>query len=234
MRIRVLPVVVTTAAVVVTMSSFGAGLTPASATGDATSYLVVFKDGQTSAGIDAVHTSGGQVSTLSKVGVATVVSSNATFGEQLQASGTVDGVAQNAGFSQPATPAAAPPPGTRTVAAEAAACASLYSVPVTTGPDPLGPCQWDMRIIGASPSGSYAVNQGAGVKIGDLDTGIDLDHPDLAGNLDVAESCSFIYASTPTSDPSEQVTPGDCSNKAAVQDLNGHGTHTAGIAAAAI
>ncbi|MBD0290704.1 MAG: S8 family serine peptidase, partial [Thermoleophilia bacterium] len=34
--------------------------------------------------------------------------------------------------------------------------------------------------------------------------------------------------------PAEQVTPGDCSDKGAVQDLNGHGTHTAGIMAAAI
>jgi lantibiotic leader peptide-processing serine protease len=233
MRVRVLAVAVTTAAAVVSTSSFGAGLTLASTRADAASYLVVFKDGRTSAGINAVHRSGGQVNALSKVGVATVTSSNTAFATQLQASGTVVGVARNAGFSQPAA-AAAPPPGTHTVAAEAAACASLYSVPVTTGPDPLGPCQWDMRIIGASPSGSYAVNQGAGAKIGDLDTGIDLTHPDLAGNLDVAESCSFIYASTPTSDPGEQVTPGDCSNKAAVQDLNGHGTHTAGITAAAI
>src|SRR6266550_5282142 len=91
-----------------------------------------------------------------------------------------------------------------------------------------------MRIIGASPSGSYAVNRGAGATVGDLDTGIDLGHPDIAPNLDVAKSCSFIYASTPTSDPSEQVAPGNCSNKSAVQDLNGHGTHTAGTMAAPI
>ena len=33
---------------------------------------------------------------------------------------------------------------------------------------------------------------------------------------------------TPTANPAEQVTRGDCSNKAAIQDLAGHGTHTAG------
>src|SRR5439155_2595698 len=93
---------------------------------------------------------------------------------------------------------------------------------------------WDMRIIGASPTGSYAVDGGARVKVGDLDTGLDLGHPDITPNLDLAESCSFLYATTPTSDPAEQVTPGDCSNKTAVQDLNGHGTHTAGIMAAQI
>ncbi len=235
MKARVLSVVVTTATVVVSMCSVGAGLTPASASADAASYLVVFNDRQTGAGVDEVRALGGQLSSLSKVGVATVTSSDPAFAAQLQASGTVAGVAHNAGFAQPAAQAAAtPPPGTNTAAAEAQACASLYSVPVTVGPDPLGPCQWDMRIIGASPAGSYAVDRGAGVKVGDLDTGIDLSHPDIAPNLDLAESCSFIYASTPTSDPSEQVTPGDCANKAAVQDLNGHGTHTAGIMAAPI
>ena len=44
----------------------------------------------------------------------------------------------------------------------------------------------------------------------------------------------FLYADTPTADPSEQVTRGDCSNKAALQDLAGHGTHTAGTIAAPI
>src|SRR5687768_5448645 len=80
---------------------------------------------------------------------------------------------------------AAVPAGTHTVAEEAAACAALYSVSVSIGPDLLGPCQWDMRIIGASPTGSYAINQGEGVTVGIIDTGIDLTHPDLLPNLDV-------------------------------------------------
>ena len=126
------------------------------------------------------------------------------------------------------------PTGTKLQAAEASACASLYSVSSTTGPDPLGSCQWDMRAIGASPSGSYAVNQGAGVKVGVMDTGIDLTHGDIMPNVDLGASCVFLYANTPTADPSEQVTRGDCSNKTALQDLAGHGTHTAGTIAAPI
>src|SRR6478736_6030236 len=59
-----------------------------------------------------------------------------------------------------------PPPPPHTVAAEAAACASLYRVPANIGPDPLSACQWDMRAIGATPAGSYAVNQGKGARIG--------------------------------------------------------------------
>ena len=127
-----------------------------------------------------------------------------------------------------------PPPGTNTAAAEAAACASLYGVPANIGPDQLSACQWDMRAIGATPAGSYAVNRGAGARIGDIDTGIDLTNNDIMPNVDVANSCVFLYADTPTADPAEQVTRGDCSNKAALQDLAGHGTHTAGIMAAPI
>ena len=68
----------------------------------------------------------------------------------------------------------AAPPGTNTAATEAAACAALYSVPTNVGPEPLSACQWDMRAIGATSAGSYAVNQGKGARVGDIDTGIDL------------------------------------------------------------
>jgi lantibiotic leader peptide-processing serine protease len=221
---------VVVAAVLTTASVAGAVAQQAQGT-----YLVVLKPGERAGGLNAVRAAGGRVIRMSKIGVGTVASANPAFAQTLRASGAVAGVAHNARFVEPAASlAVAPPEGTHTVSAEAAACAALYGVPVTVGPDPLSPCQWDMRIIGASPSGSYAIERGAGVKVGDLDTGIDLTHPDLTPHLDVASSCSFIYASTPTSDPSEQVTPGDCSNKSAVQDLSGHGTHTAGIMAAAI
>ena len=91
-----------------------------------------------------------------------------------------------------------------------------------------------MRAIGATSAGSYAVNQGKGARVGDIDTGIDLTNTDIMPNVDVAASCVFLYADTPTSNPAEQVTRGDCSNKAALQDLAGHGTHTAGTIAAPI
>jgi subtilisin family serine protease len=126
----------------------------------------------------------------------------------------------------------AAPAGTHTQAAEAAACGALYGVSSSIGPDALGACQWDMRNIGATTSGSYAFNRGHGVRVGDMDTGIDLNNGDIMPNVNLAASCVFIYADTPTSLPQEQVTRGDCSNKAALQDYAGHGTHTAGIIAA--
>ena len=93
-----------------------------------------------------------------------------------------------------------------------------------SGPDPLSPCQWDMATIHAGAAWSTATGQG--VRVGVIDGGVDLTHPDLTGAIDVARSCSFIFTSTPTADPQE-VANGDCSNKAAVQDLEGHGTHVA-------
>ncbi|WP_051275435.1 S8 family peptidase [Aestuariibacter salexigens] len=92
--------------------------------------------------------------------------------------------------------------------------------------EPLGVCQWDMSLIGATESDSYQRATGQGVRVGVLDSGIDMTHPDIAPNFEMAGSCSFINDDTPTANPSE-IANGDCSNKAAVQDFNGHGTHVA-------
>lgn len=115
-----------------------------------------------------------------------------------------------------------------------AICNSLYgSVFGVPNSEPLGPCQWDMSIINASESGSYATATGAGVKVGVIDGGVDYNHPDIAPNLDIDLSCSFIFDDTPTADPSE-IANGDCSNRTAVMDLFGHGTHVASTIAAPI
>ncbi len=108
-----------------------------------------------------------------------------------------------------------------------ARCSTSY--PGVTGPDELSDCQWDMAVIHAGAAQATAT--GAGVTVGVIDGGVDFNHPDLAGAIDVARSCSFIYSTTPTADPSE-IADGDCTNKAAVQDLQGHGTHVATTIAA--
>jgi len=79
--------------------------------------------------------------------------------------------------------------------------------------------QWDMdqshapeaRVInGGSPS----------ILVGDIDTGLDYTHPDLAPNVDFANSVSCV-GGVPNTNP------------AAWNDDEGHGTHTAGTIAAA-
>lgn len=114
-----------------------------------------------------------------------------------------------------------------------AKCQGLYGA-VFGAPngEPLAACQWNMAIIHAN-NASYAHATGKGVTVGVIDSGVDFTHPDVAPNLDVARSCSFIYTDTPTADPQE-IANGDCSNKTAVQDLAGHGTHVASIIAAPI
>ena len=109
-------------------------------------------------------------------------------------------------------------------------CASFYGSGATA--EQLSACQWDMRMIQAGPE-AWANATGEGVTVGVIDGGIDFTHPDLAGQIDVALSCSFIYSTTPTADPQE-IANGDCSNKAAVQDLQGHGTHVATTIAGAL
>ena len=103
----------------------------------------------------------------------------------------------------------------------------------TPNSEPLGPCQWDMALINASSSGSYQHGTGEGVTVGVIDSGVDLDHPDIAPNLDLDLSCSFIYDDTPTANPAE-IANGDCTNKAAVDDLSGHGSHVASTIGAPI
>ena len=206
------------------------GMAGASTGSTATTYVVVMK-GNTQAGVKAVGQAGGQVLKINKLGIAQVSSTNPSFLSSIRKSGAVDAAANDASWHLGAkdlvsvtyVPAAT----------QAANCAAFYHVPVNVGPEPLSACEWDDRIVNASPGKSYAVNRGAGATIGDMDTGIDLNHPDIKPNLDVGLSCSFITSANPNADPTE-VANGDCSNKAAVQDLNGHGTHTASEAASPI
>lgn len=204
----------------------------------ARSYVVVFKSGRTTAGMKAVRAAGGTAVTVNrKVGVATVRSHRARFLRSLRSSRAVKSAARQAFFyeAQPVRAKAsqivpAPDPATA-----AAGCTAFYSgahVAIPSGPEPLSPCQWDMRMINATTGGSYAVNQGQGARVGIIDTGLDLQHPDIAPNLDLADSCSFIRADTPTSVPEEQAT--SCADKAAVQDYAGHGTHVGSTVAAPI
>jgi subtilisin family serine protease len=76
-------------------------------------------------------------------------------------------------------------------------------------PDSLGSEQWDKKKLDATLSGSYAVQRGRkDVRVFVIDTGADMTHIDVAPNLDVGESRSFV--------PSEPT----------IQDFNGHGTWT--------
>jgi subtilisin family serine protease len=118
-------------------------------------------------------------------------------------------------------------------AGASALCADLFGDTYDpASSEPLADCQWSMSLINANDA-THARATGAGVVVGVIDSGVDLTHPDIAPNLDLARSCSFIYDHDPLALPVEMAN-GDCSNKAAVQDQFGHGTHVASIIAAPI
>ena len=120
-----------------------------------------------------------------------------------------------------------------TPAETAALCADLFGSTYTlSSTEPLARCQWDMSLIGATTT-AWAGATGNGVKVGVIDSGVDLTHPDVLPNLDVARSCSFIFNDTPTALPQE-IGNGNCANKVAVQDVNGHGTHVSSEIAAPV
>ena len=91
-----------------------------------------------------------------------------------------------------------------------------------------------MRMVNATASGSYKVNQGSrGVLVGIMDTGIDGSHPDLALNFNRKLSRNFA-TDIPLVDGLCEDEPDQSCNDPADVDENGHGTHVAGIVGAAI
>lgn len=113
-------------------------------------------------------------------------------------------------------------------------CATLFgSTFGLPNSEPLGACQWDMALIHVPDPGGLATATGEGVTVGLIDGGIDFSHPDIASNIDIERSCSFIYDDTPTAGPDE-IANGDCSIKSAVADTFGHGTAVGSIVAAPV
>ncbi|HET7500118.1 MAG TPA: S8 family serine peptidase [Kofleriaceae bacterium] len=92
---------------------------------------------------------------------------------------------------------------------------------IQAGPwgDPMSTRQWDMLQIHV-PEAQQITSGSPTVVVGDIDTGLEFTHEDLAANVDFADSVSCI-GGVPNTDP------------AAWMDDNGHGTHTAGTIAAA-
>jgi subtilisin family serine protease len=196
------------AGLLIATASAAAAPASAAAQGGDSTYIVLYHDGASSADAAAtVGSAGGTlVASYSQIGVVIARSSDPNFAATVQHNGNVAGAARTDGFATKvgdvmdnSGPVAAPIP--------------------APGGDNLSGLQWDMNQINAPQA--HAINGGSpGVVVGDIDTGLDFTHPDLAPNVDFADSASCIGGVPDT-------------NPAAWMDDNGHGTHTAGTIAAA-
>ena len=186
----------------ITAAPSGAGPSSASQT-----YIVMYKRNASpaDAGATVTRAGGTLVANWRAIGVVVARSSDANFAATLQADSRVQGVASTTGLGVKAPLSDAdqgPLPG---------------SAPATDA-DNLSGLQWDMVQI-HTPQAHAITGGSPEVIVGDVDTGLDFTHPDLAPNYDAANStdCS---SGTP-----QPLLPGN--------DVNGHGTHTAGTIAAA-
>jgi lantibiotic leader peptide-processing serine protease len=206
MRVRsILGATVLVAATVVTTTAAGVGPSAAAA---GQTYLVVFKAQAVPSGAASMISGAGGtvVASYNAIGVVVAQSSAAAFATSVGKDARVEGVAATASFA------------TRLVDAQASSDAAVVATPAP-GNDSLSGLQWDMIQIHAPEA--RAINGGSRtVVVGDIDTGLDYTHPDLAANVDFANSVSCVGGTANT-------------NPAAWNDDNGHGTHTAGTIAAA-
>jgi lantibiotic leader peptide-processing serine protease len=172
-------------------------------------YIVLYDEGASS--IDAASTvtsaGGTLVANYSQIGVVIARSSSANFASAVQQNSKVSGAASTAGL------------GTKLgdVTDDSGPVSASPAAP--TWGDSLSGLQWDMQQIHVPEA--HAITGGSpNVVVGDIDTGLDYTHPDLAANVDFTRSASCIGGAANTS-------------PTAWADDNGHGTHTAGTIAAA-
>ncbi|HEV7863983.1 MAG TPA: S8 family serine peptidase, partial [Acidimicrobiia bacterium] len=105
----------------------------------------------------------------------------------------------------------------RLIAVTAVTALALGAAPARGDNDQEIRSQWALAQVGAPQA--WARTTGAGIRIGIVDTGVDVAHEDLAGKVVAHTDCVGAAGD-----------PARCSGSG--QDDNGHGTHVAGIAAA--
>jgi lantibiotic leader peptide-processing serine protease len=194
----------------------------ASASASGTTYLVMFAQGTDgSAAVAAARSAGGTVVSIDrKLGYAVVRTSDSAFASKVAGKKGVQGTARDRVIGK------APKDRRHDVERPSAGAATSSPAPVpSTAPgEPLANRQWDMRQIGATRQGSYAVNTGSKkVLVGVIDTGIDGTHPDVAPNFDAARSANFVTDNPTIDGPCEFPSCKDPAN----WDDDGHGTHVA-------
>ena len=232
------------AAVLVAGSLAVPAVTAAAGSGEATAdtsgareYVVLYADGVTAAaGRAAIEAAGGTViREVGAVGLAQVITDNATFRTDVKVGGAVKGVARNHAVGTArqgmvhrfAEERALEDRASFTPGGGGANNAGGVGVaPTKPGPETFSHLQWDMDMIDAPEA--HATTKGDGVRVGIIDTGIDASHPDLAANFDATLSENYTTDIEAIDGPCEYA---GCVDPADV-DHGGHGTHVAGTVAA--
>jgi len=174
-------------------------------------YIVLYR-GQTvpkDAANNFAAAGGSLVYSYDAIGVAIASSYNPGFSQNILKDGRVDGVSATQSYGAQLLESADDINGSPVVPNTPAA-----------GNDSLSGLQWDMAQI-HSPDARAVTGGNTSVLVGVIDTGLDYTHPDLAPNVDDANSVSCT-SGVPVA------------GKVAANDDNGHGTHVAGIIAAAL
>jgi subtilisin family serine protease len=195
-------------------------------------YVVLYERGVSAAqGREAVEDAGGRIVTVNtKVGVATVRSSNKDFTAEAARAGALVGAAPN----QPIGHAPKVRPWQPQWGIERSGISAKrpgHMAAAAPQDEPFAGAQWDMKMIGATSNGSYRKQPGSKkVRVGIIDTGIDASHPDIAPNFDHQLSRNFVTDIPSIDGPCEVAS---CHDPADV-DQGGHGSHVAGTVGAAI
>src|SRR2546427_2093600 len=145
------------------------------------------------------------------IGVVIARSDSSLFRDTLLADSRIENVSSTAGFATKLRDVV-------TTDASVSGPTGPLGTPVSDT-DNLSPLQWDMIQI-HTPEAHAITGGSPSVLVGDIDTGLDYTAPDLAANVDSANSVNCLTGAP---------VPG----AAAANDDNGHGTHTAGTIAAA-
>ncbi|MDT3440440.1 S8 family serine peptidase [Pseudofrankia sp. BMG5.37] len=219
---------------------------PASAASSRT-YVVVYS-GSAEAGRAAVAKLGGKIeSENAETGLAVVTSTDASFETRAATFTALVGAAPDSPIGYAAPDAAGGSAGgkdqsftqrERDLSRAGGGTKPGKPGKPAAGAEPLSSLQWDMQMMGATPTGSYKYQPGnKGVLVGVIDTGIDGTHPDVAPNFDKGLSRNFV-TDIPTDPASGEEVDGPCEHPSCKdpvdEDDDGHGTHVASTIASPV
>ena len=193
-------------------------------------FVIAFEGGNTEAALEAVAAAGGQVLDVNEALDIALVAGGEGFSDAVSEASEIVAVARNhsIGTARPGMPhrfVEEHPSAEDRAAAQGQAQERRSSA----SGEPLADLQWNMKMIGATSTEAHRRATGRRVTVGVMDTGVDASHPDLAPNFSHELSRNFTMDIPAVDGPCEVPT---CIDPADVDD-GGHGTHVAGIIAAA-